>query len=64
MAHSDATRQGIFDALAATARSENAKKGTSAGLREVAAVEVREEARYKKILMPPTRAQNKSANID
>jgi len=50
MAHSDATRQGIFDALAATARSENAKKGTSAGLREAAAVEVREEARYKKIL--------------
>ena len=50
MAHSDATRQGIFDALAATARSENAKKGTSAGLRESAAIEVREEARYKKIL--------------
>jgi len=47
MQHSDETRKTILDALAQAARSENSKRGKSAGLREAAAVGASEDARYK-----------------
>lgn len=50
MKHSDGTRKTILEALASSARSYNAKQGQSAGLREAAATEANDQARYKIIL--------------